>query len=65
MTFLGESALQGHSEEVASVKKAFNTFLKKVGVTFRKDPQTGRPRANKLNSQLDVEQKEDGEYWKT
>ncbi|MDI6798778.1 MAG: ATP-binding cassette domain-containing protein, partial [Candidatus Aenigmarchaeota archaeon] len=63
MVFLGESGLHGYVEEVTSVKNALNKFLKQVGITFRKDPQTGRPRANKLNSQLDLEQKEKGEYF--
>ncbi|MEM5834517.1 MAG: ribosome biogenesis/translation initiation ATPase RLI [Candidatus Aenigmatarchaeota archaeon] len=64
MVFLGEPGIKGYVEEVKRIKDALNLFLSKVGVTFRKDPQTGRPRANKLNSQLDLEQKEKGEYWK-
>jgi ATP-binding cassette subfamily E protein 1 len=63
MVFLGEPALKGIVEGVNSVKDAFNIFLKQVNVTFRKDPQTGRPRANKFNSQLDREQKEKGNYF--
>jgi ATP-binding cassette subfamily E protein 1 len=63
MVFLGEPSVRGFVEDVTSVKNAFNTFLKKVNVTFRKDPQTGRPRANKLDSQLDREQKEKGNYF--
>jgi len=63
MVFLGEPSVKGFVEDVTSVKNAFNVFLKQVNVTFRKDPQTGRPRANKLNSQLDREQKEKGNYF--
>jgi len=63
MVFLGESSKRGYVEEITSTKNAFNQFLSQVGVTFRKDPQTGRPRANKLNSQLDVEQKESKNYF--
>jgi ATP-binding cassette subfamily E protein 1 len=63
MVFLGEPSVKGFVEDVTSVKNAFNAFLKQVNVTFRKDPQTGRPRANKLNSQLDREQKEKGNYF--
>ncbi|MFH0711126.1 MAG: ribosome biogenesis/translation initiation ATPase RLI [Candidatus Aenigmatarchaeota archaeon] len=63
MVFLGESSKRGYVEEITSTKNAFNKFLSQVGVTFRKDPQTGRPRANKLNSQLDAEQKESKNYF--
>ena len=63
MVFLGESGKKGFVDEISSIKKGFNTFLNQVGVTFRKDPQTGRPRANKLDSQLDREQKEKREFF--
>jgi ATP-binding cassette subfamily E protein 1 len=62
MLFEGRSGVEGRAGEM-NVKDAFNTFLKQVNVTFRKDPQTGRPRANKLDSQLDSEQKETGKYF--
>jgi ATP-binding cassette subfamily E protein 1 len=63
MVFLGDPGTRGFVEEISSIKKGFNTFLNQVGVTFRKDPQTGRPRANKPDSQLDREQKEKGEFF--
>jgi len=63
MVFLGKPGKEGYVEEPSNVENAFNTFLKQVGITFRKDPQTGRPRANKLDSQLDKEQRERGEYF--
>ena len=62
MHFYGEPAVRGRAE-MGSVREAFNSFLAKVGVTFRKDPQTGRPRANKYDSQIDREQKETGNYF--
>ncbi len=65
IVFLGEPSKEGYTKEPTSVKNAFNIFLKQVGITFRRDPQTGRPRANKLNSKLDLQQKEKGIYWKT
>ena len=40
-----------------------NKFLKDLGITFRRDPQTGRPRANKPGSQKDMEQKESNRYY--
>jgi ATP-binding cassette subfamily E protein 1 len=63
MVFLGEPSVRGKVDSVDNIKNAFNRFLADVGITFRKDPQTGRPRANKIDSQLDREQKEAGEYF--
>jgi ATP-binding cassette subfamily E protein 1 len=63
MVFLGKAGKEGYAEEPSSVEKAFNLFLSKVAVTFRCDPQTGRPRANKFGSKLDREQKEKGKYF--
>lgn len=63
MVFLGKPGKEGYAEEPTKVEGAFNSFLRRVGVTFRKDPQTGRPRANKLGSKLDREQKDKGKYF--
>jgi len=63
MVFLGTPGKQGYTKEPESVENAFNRFLEQVKITFRKDPQTGRPRANKLNSQLDQQQKNEGKYF--
>ena len=62
MVFTGIPGKIGKAE-CMSVKDGFNTFLKEVGVTFRKDVETNRPRANKLGSQKDTKQKESGEYY--
>ncbi len=63
MVFLGNPGREGYTEEPCSIEKAFNRFLKEVGVTFRTDKTTGRPRANKFGSKLDREQKEKGKYF--
>jgi len=63
MVFLGEPGKAGEAIQPTGVSKSFNVFLNKVGVTFRKDPQTGRPRANKFDSKMDREQKEAGKYF--
>jgi ATP-binding cassette subfamily E protein 1 len=63
MVFLGEPGKNGYAEEPKGVENAFNSFLSKVGITFRTDPQTGRPRANKFGSQTDKQQKEKGKYF--
>ncbi len=63
MVFLGKPGKEAYAEEPTNVEHAFNSFLSRVEVTFRKDPQTGRPRANKFGSKLDKEQKEKGKYF--
>ena len=40
-----------------------NKFLAKLDVTFRRDSKNYRPRVNKLNGQLDREQKRSGNYF--
>lgn len=40
-----------------------NRFLKNLNVTFRRDPNSFRPRINKLDSQMDKEQKLAGNYF--
>jgi ATP-binding cassette subfamily E protein 1 len=38
-------------------------FLKQVGLTYRRDISSGRPRVNKPGSKLDREQKNQGSYY--
>jgi ATP-binding cassette subfamily E protein 1 len=45
------------------MREGMNIFLRDLGVTFRRDPQTRRPRANKPGSTLDREQRGRGEYF--
>ena len=40
-----------------------NIFLKEVGLTYRRDINSGRPRVNKPDSKVDREQKEKGQYY--
>ena len=40
-----------------------NLFLKDVDMTFRRDPESNRPRANKPGSQKDREQKGEGKLY--
>lgn len=63
MVFEGERGKSGLGKSPCGMKKGMNSFLKKLGITFRRDPQTGRARANKPGSQKDSEQKETGEYY--
>ncbi len=63
MVFLGEPGIRGKALKPGDLERSFNKFLEDVGVTFRRDPQTGRPRANKLDSVKDREQKKSGNYY--
>ena len=63
MVFTGEPGVDGHATSPMDLRSAMNKFLSEVGVTFRRDKETKRPRVNKENSYLDREQKEKGEYY--
>jgi len=63
MIFEGQRSVKGHALPPMNSKEGMNHFLKKIGITFRRDPQTGRARANKPGSQKDSEQKEKGIYY--
>ncbi len=65
MVFEGERGVKGIGKAPCDLKDGMNDFLKALDITFRRDPQTGRPRANKSDSQLDKEQKEKGQYYYT
>ncbi len=65
MVFIGEPGKNGHALSPMSLESSFNTFLKDVNITFRRDPENGRPRANKPDSVKDREQKEKGNYYYT
>lgn len=61
----GEPGKIGNTRGPLEMRKGMNSFLREVGITFRRDPHTGRPRVNKLGSRMDREQKEQGEYYYT
>ncbi len=63
MVFEGEGGKEGLGRKPCEIKDGMNNFLRKLEITFRRDPQTGRARANKPDSQKDREQKEMGEYY--
>ena len=63
MIFSGEPGLRGFASPPTGLRKGMNKFLKDMGITFRRDPQTKRPRVNKEGSRLDREQKDQGEYY--
>jgi ATP-binding cassette subfamily E protein 1 len=63
MVFEGESSARGESHGPFPMREGMNRFLKNVGITFRRDPDTHRPRINKEASRLDREQKTSGDYY--
>ncbi len=63
MVFLGEPGVDGKALKPGGLESSFNKFLEDLGVTFRRDPHTGRPRANKPDSVKDREQKKNGNYY--
>jgi len=63
IVFEGEPGRFGKATKPMGMREGMNRFLASVGVTFRRDPDTGRPRANKEGSVKDREQKELGEYY--
>ena len=63
VVFLGEPAKEGHAHAPAVLRDSMNIFLKELDVTFRRDPDTKRPRANKPGSQMDSEQKGKGKHY--
>ncbi len=60
MVFDGQAAHDGRAHGPYEMEEGMNMFLKGLGITFRRDPETFRPRANKPRSQMDRRQKEQG-----
>ncbi len=63
MTFEGEPSVFGHGTGPYNMRDGMNRFLKNVGITFRRDDKTKRPRINKPGSYNDRDQKARGEYY--
>lgn len=63
MVFDGEPGVKGVANPPTTLRKGMNAFLKKMEVTFRRDPTTRRPRVNKEGSRTDKHQRKIGEYY--
>jgi ATP-binding cassette subfamily E protein 1 len=63
MVFGGEPSIRGDAVGPLDLRTGMNRFLKDVDITFRRDPDTHRPRINKPDSRLDREQQRSGEYF--
>lgn len=63
MVFDGEPGVSGVANPPSTLRAGMNAFLKEMGVTFRRDLTTRRPRVNKEGSRLDRHQRKIGEYY--
>ena len=63
LLFTGVAGKHGAAGAPLGQREGMHDFLREMGVTFRRDPQTGRPRSNKDGSVADREQKESGNYY--
>ena len=63
IVFDGKPSIDARANAPESLLTGCNKFLKNLDVTFRRDPNSYRPRINKLGSQLDQEQKLGGNYF--
>ncbi|RMF28784.1 MAG: ATP-binding cassette domain-containing protein, partial [Candidatus Nitrosothermus koennekii] len=63
IVFQGVPGKEGTATEPLRKQDGMNLFLKDLGITFRRDPESNRPRVNKLDSRLDREQKASGNYY--
>ncbi|HOO54008.1 MAG TPA: ribosome biogenesis/translation initiation ATPase RLI [Methanothrix sp.] len=63
MVFEGEQGKRGVAHPPVRMREGMNRFLESIGITFRRDEDTHRPRVNKPGSRLDRSQRESGEYY--
>ncbi len=63
MVFTGEPGRSGSATAPLGKEEGMNTFLGEIGLTYRRDVKSGRPRVNKPESKRDREQKEMGQYY--
>ncbi|MEM1989336.1 MAG: ribosome biogenesis/translation initiation ATPase RLI [Candidatus Bathyarchaeia archaeon] len=63
MIFTGTPGIYGVAKSPTTLLDGMNMFLKEMGITFRRDPDTKRPRVNKEDSRLDRLQKSIGQYY--
>jgi ATP-binding cassette subfamily E protein 1 len=63
IVFEGEPGVLGIAYPPYEMREGMNVFLKGIGITFRRDEETRRPRVNKPGSRLDRAQRDSGEYY--
>jgi len=65
LVFDGISGEYGHANPPKPMREGMNDFLSSLGITFRRDERSGRPRPNDPGSQLDREQMTQERYYYT
>lgn len=63
IVFDGKPSVDARANTPESLVTGCNRFLESLDVTFRRDPNSYRPRINKYQSQMDQEQKLAGNYY--
>jgi ATP-binding cassette subfamily E protein 1 len=63
MVFEGVPAKKGIAKGPFGMERGMNLFLKDLGMTLRRDPESNRPRVNKPGSQKDRQQKKEGKLY--
>ena len=63
LVFEGTPGFKGFALAPRNLRDGFNLFLEMMGITFRRDTITKRPRVNKLGSNKDEYQKRIKEYY--
>jgi ATP-binding cassette subfamily E protein 1 len=63
LVFAGKPGKTGIVSAPMQKREGMNILLQKLGITYRRDLATGRPRINKPDSRLDREQRKRGEYY--
>lgn len=65
MVFDGTPSQKGDAKGPFRLQEGMNHFLEDLKMTFRRDEETHRPRANKFGSQMDQKQKAENKYYYT
>ena len=63
VVYSGEPGVECTAHSPEGLVDGMNTFLKHLAVTFRRDPNSHRPRINKKGSAKDAEQQAAGTYY--
>ncbi len=63
LVFEGIPAQEGIAHGPFEMITGMNRFLKDIGLTFRRDKESNRPRANKVGSQMDEKQRKDNMWY--
>jgi len=61
--FSGQPGISSVAHRATVKESGMNLFMKELNITIRQDPDTLRPRINKIGSQIDREQKALGNYY--